>query len=116
MNVPDPLETAAEPNRRRLLQLLGRGERSVTDLAECFPVSRSAISQHLLLLADVGLVQARKDGRHRYYSLNPRGMSRLRESLETFWTAELDQLAEDAAALVASTQEPQHFKEISDDH
>ncbi len=114
--MPDLLETAAEPNRRRLLQLLGRGERSVTDLAENFPVSRSAISQHLLLLADVGLVQARKDGRRRYYSLDPEGMTRLRNSLKTFWTAELDQLAEDAAALASTTRTPSHSKEISHVH
>lgn len=83
------------------MQLLGRGEASVSELAEHFPVSRSAISQHLLLLAGVGLVKARKDGRKRYYSLDPRGMSRLRESLESFWTDELDLLAADAARLGA---------------
>ena len=101
--VPDLLETAAEPNRRRLLQLLARGEQSVTDLAAHFPVSRSAISQHLLLLAGAGLVRARKDGRNRYYSLDPGGMSELRESLESFWTTELDQLVADAAAVHTST-------------
>lgn len=100
--VPDLLETAAEPNRRRLLQLLARGEQSVTELAANFPVSRSAISQHLLLLADVGLVRARKDGRNRYYSLDSQGMRNLRESLDIFWTAELDSLVADAAALQQS--------------
>ena len=110
--MPDLLETAAEPNRRRLLQLLVRGEHSVSELAENFPVSRSAISQHLLLLADVGLVRARKDGRRRYYSLDPQGMSRLRNSLEMFWTTELDQLAADAVALAHAP----HSQENSDDH
>nr|WP_256128116.1 metalloregulator ArsR/SmtB family transcription factor [Arthrobacter sp. SDTb3-6] len=71
------------------MQLLGCGEASVGELAEHFPVSRSAISQHLLLLATAGLVTARKDGRRRYYSLDPRGMSRLRDSLESFWTGVL---------------------------
>ncbi len=102
-SVPDLLETAAEPNRRRLLQLLARGEQSVTDLATKFPVSRSAISQHLLLLAGAGLVRARKDGRNRFYSLDPGGMSELRKSLESFWTTELDQLVADAAAVHTST-------------
>ncbi len=114
--VPDLLETAAEPNRRRLLQMLARGEQSVTELAANFAVSRSAISQHLLLLADVGLVHARKDGRRRYYSLNPQGMSRLRDSLAMFWTTELNQLAADASALAASPPPQHHPKEISDDH
>jgi DNA-binding transcriptional ArsR family regulator len=102
--VPDLLETAAEPNRRRLLQLLAGGEQSVTDLTRHFAVSRSAISQHLLLLADVGLVGARKEGRNRFYSLDPRGMVKLRRSLESFWTAELDLLAADATALHQTAQ------------
>ncbi|MGA7203790.1 MAG: metalloregulator ArsR/SmtB family transcription factor [Specibacter sp.] len=110
--MPDLLETAAEPNRRRLLQLLARGEFSVSELAEHFPVSRSAISQHLLLLADVGLVQARKDGRRRYYSLDPQGMNQLRTSLEMFWTTELDQLAADAATLARINHPQENF----DDH
>ncbi|MFJ5861243.1 ArsR/SmtB family transcription factor [Pseudarthrobacter sp. NPDC092439] len=92
----DPLEVAAEPNRRRLLQLLAGGERTVTDLAGSFTVSRSAISQHLLLLEQAGLVTARKEGRNRFYAVNPDGMARLRQLFEQFWTNELDQLAADA--------------------
>ena len=92
----DPLEVAAEPNRRRLLQLLAGGERTVTDLAGDFPVSRSAISQHLLLLEQVGLVSARKEGRNRFYAVNPDGMGELRRLFEQFWTSELDQLVADA--------------------
>ena len=92
----DPLEVAAEPNRRRLLQLLAGGERTVTDLAGDFPVSRSAISQHLLLLEQIGLVSARKEGRNRFYAVNPDGMGELRRLFEQFWTSELDQLVADA--------------------
>lgn len=92
----DPLEVAAEPNRRRLLQLLAGGERTVTDLAGDFVVSRSAISQHLLLLEQVGLVSARKEGRNRFYAVNPAGMGELRRLFEQFWTSELDQLVADA--------------------
>ena len=92
----DPLEVAAEPNRRRLLQLLAGGERTVTDLAGDFPVSRSAISQHLLLLEQVGLVSARKEGRNRFYAVNPDGMGELRRLFEQFWTSELDLLVADA--------------------
>ena len=92
----DPLEVAAEPNRRRLLQLLAGGERTVTDLAGDFPVSRSAISQHLLLLEQIGLVSARKEGRNRFYAVNPAGMAELRRLFEQFWTSELDQLVADA--------------------
>jgi DNA-binding transcriptional ArsR family regulator len=97
--VPDLLEAAAEPTRRRLLQLLAPGEASVASLAGNFSVSRSAISQHLLLLAGVGLVDARKEGRSRLYRLSPVGMARLREQVAVFWTRELDLLVADADAL-----------------
>ncbi len=93
----DLLEVAAEPNRRRLLQLLAGGEQSVTQLTTAFPVSRSAISQHLLLLAEAGLVTARKDGRNRFYRLEQGGMASLRAVIDQFWTSELDQLVTDAS-------------------
>ncbi|QDY66398.1 helix-turn-helix transcriptional regulator [Glutamicibacter halophytocola] len=97
----DLLEVASEPTRRRLIQLLGSGERTVTELAANFTVSRSAISQHLLLLIDVGLLQARKDGRSRYYSLNPAGIAKLKVHLDSFWNTELDLLVAEAADLAA---------------
>jgi len=103
--VPDLLEVAAEPNRRALLRLLAEGERTVTELSGHFPVSRSAISQHLLLLSEVGLVSARKDGRNRYYSLDAAGMVRLREEFDSFWTNELDLLVADAGRLHPPTSQ-----------
>ena len=99
--VLDALEIAAEPNRRRLLHLLARSEQSVGELAAHFAVSRSAVSQHLLLLEQAGLVAARKEGRNRYYRLDPVGMGTLRDLVEQFWTSELDLLASDAAALAS---------------
>jgi DNA-binding transcriptional ArsR family regulator len=94
--VLDMLEVAAEPTRRRLLQLLASGERTVTQLASQFPVTRSAISQHLAILAEVGLVAARKQGRERYYRLEEDGVLRLRALFESFWSDELDRLVADA--------------------
>lgn len=99
--VTDALSAAAEPTRRRILQVLASGPRSVTELAEQFPVTRSAISQHLLVLADAGLVRARKDGRQRFYSIVPGGVARLRAEIDRFWTEELDLLVSDATRLVA---------------
>ena len=99
----DALSAAAEPNRRRILQLLASGPRSVTELADEFPVTRSAISQHLLVLSDAGLVVARKDGRQRFYSIVPGGIARLRAEIDRFWTTELDLLVADAHRLVART-------------
>lgn len=106
--VLDALEIAAEPNRRRLLHLLVSREQAVGELAAHFTVSRSAVSQHLLLLEQAGLVSARKEGRNRYYKLDPGGMGRLRELVEQFWTSELDLLASDAAALAAMRHGPRN--------
>jgi uncharacterized protein (TIGR03086 family) len=94
--VPDLVAAVAEPNRRRLLQLLGHGEQTVTALAGNFAVSRSAISQHLGVLAEAGLVVSRRDGRFQYYRLIPEGVAALRAELTAFWTSELDQLVSDA--------------------
>jgi len=97
--VTDVLSAAAEPNRRRILQLLASGPHTVNELAAHFPVTRSAISQHLGVLAEVGLVTNRKEGRQRFYEVVPSGMTRLRAEIDRFWTFELDQLVSDATAL-----------------
>ena len=92
----DALSAAAEPTRRRLLQLLATGPRTVTELAEQFPVSRPAISQHLAVLTYAGLVTARKDGRQRFYSVVPAGITQRRAEIDRFWSTELDLLVDDA--------------------
>jgi DNA-binding transcriptional ArsR family regulator len=97
--VTDVLSAAAEPTRRRLLQLLAPGPRTVNDLATHFTVTRSAISQHLSVLADVGLVTNRKEGRQRFYAVLPAGMAELRAEIDRFWTTELDLLVEDATEI-----------------
>ncbi|AQA25654.1 putative transcriptional regulator, ArsR family protein [Rhodococcus sp. MTM3W5.2] len=92
----DPLTAAAEPNRRRILQLLAGRPRTVSEVAAEFPVTRSAISQHLLVLADAGLVEAEKVGRQRIYRVLPSGLLKLQAEIDKFWTDELDQLVADA--------------------
>ena len=92
----DALSAAAEPTRRRLLQMLAAGPRTVGELAEHFPVTRPAISQHLAVLADAGLVTAQKEGRQRFYSVVPAGITQLRAEIARFWSTELDLLVEDA--------------------
>jgi DNA-binding transcriptional ArsR family regulator len=104
--VADLVVAVAEPNRRRLLQLLGHGEQTVTQLAGNFTVSRSAISQHLGVLAALGLVTSRREGRYQYYRLNPRGMAALRAQLDSFWTGELEQLVRDAQRQPVTTAGP----------
>ena len=99
LRVTDPLTAAAEPNRRRILQLLASQPRTVGEVAAEFPVTRSAISQHLRVLADAGLVEAEKVGRQRIYRVLPGGLRRLQAEIDRFWTDELDQLVADAHTL-----------------
>jgi uncharacterized protein (TIGR03086 family) len=91
--VADLLAVLAEPNRRRLLELLSTGEKTAGELAASFAVSRPAISQHLGILVGAGLIEARQQGRFRHYRLVPEGMAALRAALDAFWTDELAQLA-----------------------
>ncbi|KAA1426524.1 ArsR/SmtB family transcription factor [Nocardioides antri] len=94
----DAFSAAAEPNRRRILQLLASEPRTVSDIAAEFTVTRSAVSQHLLLLADAGLVTAEKVGRQRIYRVVPDGLRSLQAEIDRFWTDELDLLVADAHA------------------
>ncbi len=94
----DAFSAAAEPNRRRILQLLASEPRTVSDIAAEFTVTRSAISQHLLLLADAGLVEAEKVGRQRIYRVVATGLRSLQAEIDRFWTDELDRLVADAHA------------------
>lgn len=95
----DAFSAAAEPTRRRILQLLAASPRTVTEIAAEFTSTRSAISQHLLLLAQVGLVEAEKVGRNRVYRVQPDGLRQLQAEIDRFWTHELDLLVADAHAL-----------------
>jgi DNA-binding transcriptional ArsR family regulator len=97
--VTDAFSAAAEPTRRRILQLLASQPRTVSDIAADFTVTRSAVSQHLLVLAEAGLVEAEKVGRQRIYRVLPTGLRKLQAELDTFWTDELDQLVADAHTL-----------------
>jgi DNA-binding transcriptional ArsR family regulator len=90
------LRAIAEPRRREILDLVRTRERAAGDIAAHFDVSRPAISQHLAVLEDAGLVSARRDGNRRLYRARPEGMTELREYLEGFWTSQLANL-KDAA-------------------
>lgn len=105
LRVIDALSAAAEPTRRRILQLLAAKPRTVSSIAAEFTVTRSAISQHLLLLADVGLVEAQKVGRERFYRVDPAGLRQLQQEIDRFWTTELDLLVADAHALKSRSTE-----------
>ena len=91
----EALAAVADPTRRELLRLLVDGERSAGELAGRFPVSRPAISRHLRVLREAGLVRARADGRRRLYALDPRPLRELDDWLEPYrdlWAQRFDAL------------------------
>ena len=75
-----------DPTRRAIFERLARGPCSVGELAGELPVSRPAVSQHLRVLKDAGLVFDRADGTRRLYQLDPDGIGALRAYLDRFWT------------------------------
>jgi DNA-binding transcriptional ArsR family regulator len=78
----------ADPTRRAVLDLLRRGQQPAGQIAKAFPVSRPAISRHLRLLRRAHLVEERREGRHRFYHLNPQPLKEVDfwlEQYRTFW-------------------------------
>jgi DNA-binding transcriptional ArsR family regulator len=93
--VVDALAALADPTRRELLALLAGGERPAGELAAEFPVSRPAISRHLRVLREAGLVTSRTDGKRRLYALEASPLRELDDWLEPyrrFWAQRLDAL------------------------
>jgi DNA-binding transcriptional ArsR family regulator len=89
------LAALADPIRRQVVDLLAGGELAAGELADRFPVSRPAISRHLRVLREAGLVRVRTDGRHRFYALDPRPLRELDTWLERYrdlWAQRLDAL------------------------
>ena len=86
------IRALAEPRRRRILELVKDDERSAGEIAAAFEVSRSAISQHLTILKEAGLVAERRDGTRRLYRTRPEGLLGLREFLDRFWGEGLQRL------------------------
>jgi len=77
--------TLADRSRRWIVLELAQGERSVGELADALPISQPAVSQHLKVLKQAGLVEDRAQGTRRIYRLNEVGVSALRDQLDTFW-------------------------------
>lgn len=86
------LRALAEPRRQTILRLLRDEPRSVTEICAHVEVSQQAVSQHLQVLAEAGLVTVRADGRQRLYSLDPKGLADLEEFLVGLWPSGLDRL------------------------
>jgi DNA-binding transcriptional ArsR family regulator len=81
-----PLGLLGDPSRRAIFELLARRPSSVQELTDLLPISRPAVSQHLRVLKDGGLVISRAEGTRRIYQLNPDGVTALRTWLDGVWS------------------------------
>jgi DNA-binding transcriptional ArsR family regulator len=84
------LTVLADPTRREVFERLRAGPRAVNAIAAGMPVSRPAVSQHLKVLKDAGLVDERSEGVRRIYSVRREGLAELRDWLDSFWGEALD--------------------------
>ena len=80
----------ADPTRRQVLERLANGPRPVGEIAAGLPVSRPAVSQHLKVLKEAGLVSDRPEGARRIYAIDPQGLGAMRAWLDQFWDAALE--------------------------
>lgn len=86
----EALRALAEPRRRAILRLVARDELAAGEIAKAFDVSRTAVSQHLTVLRNAGLLSERRAGTRRFYRARPEGLAGLREFLENMWASSLD--------------------------
>ena len=98
----DRLDAVGEPTRRAILDLLRVRPSSVAQLAEHLPVSRPAVSQHLKVLKEAGLVRVEARGTRRIYSLDPDGTRALQEYVTSLWDAALGDYEQQASAKKAT--------------
>ena len=81
----DPFDALGDPNRRAIVEQLRAGDRSVRELADALPISRPAVSRHLRLLKDAGLVVEEARGTRRLYRLHDEGVAAVRAYLSAVW-------------------------------
>ena len=92
-----PLDALSDATRRQIFERLRAGPLAVGALAEGLPVSRPAVSQHLRVLKEAGLVVDTRDGTRRLYAVAPEGVRQLRDWFDAFWNDALDAYARAAA-------------------
>ncbi len=88
------MRALAEPTRREILHLVRDEEHTAGEIAEHFPISRPAVSQHLRILEDAELVAVRRDGTRRWYRARPEGLAELEAWLTELWAGDLARLKE----------------------
>ena len=95
-NLHNVMIALADPTRRRVFERLARGPRAVGELAKGLPVSRPAVSQHLKVLKDAGLVRDQAQGARRVYEIDPKGLGAMRAWLDRFWDEALESFRNEA--------------------
>jgi DNA-binding transcriptional ArsR family regulator len=90
--VENVLRALSDPRRREILRLVSKNERSAGEIASNFDVTRPAISQHLGVLKDAGLLTERREGTKRLYLARPEGLDEVRDFLDQFWGDNLERL------------------------
>jgi DNA-binding transcriptional ArsR family regulator len=86
----DALRALAEPRRREILRLVAHGELAAGEIAAAFDITRPAVSQHLTVLKQAGLLDERRDGTRRLYRARPEGLANVRRLLDEMWSSSLD--------------------------
>lgn len=89
MAYQDPMDALGDRTRRAIFEQLRKGPRAVGEIADELPVSRPAVSQHLRVLKEAGLVTERRNGTRRYYRVDPDGLAGLRAYFDEFWNEAL---------------------------
>lgn len=98
MAYADALAALADPTRRKVFERLRSGPKPVGRIAQSLPVSRPAVSQHLKVLKEAGLVCEEAEGTRRIYRIDPKGLGQLRGWLDRFWDEALDAFRLEAEA------------------
>ncbi len=105
-NAAHAFAALADPTRRAVFERLARGPRAVGELAKGLPVSRPAVSQHLAVLKEAGLVKDQADGTRRLYRIDPAGLGVIRAWLDRFWEDSLASFKTELEAAMRKEQRP----------
>ena len=103
----EALRAIAEPRRRKILQLVAHDELAAGEIAAAFDITRTAVSQHLTVLKNAGLLSERRDGTRRLYRARAEGLAGLREFLDDMWSGAVDaarRMAEDGQGVAGDDQ------------
>lgn len=105
------IKALSNDSRRAIVEGLRQGPRSVNELAGAMPISQPAVSQHLRVLMEAGLVQCSHQGTRHIYSVRPAGLDELRRYIESYWDEVLDAFAGRPGATVGQDEDPSEEQE-----